>query len=284
MQVVPLKKDTQFPRSDYIFDKYKDYKRVIPYLVLPKLEGQWVVTIIDFTMDAMKEIESSNLSSHIDLIAYMKPDLMEVFLTEYPQYANKTKSSWDQMKDIFITKGLNASSKALKILYQRCRGDIDKIFLKINEIEKILPEGEIITEKEVNAVVKEENIIFSRDIMLSLLLKHNKSIPSRGSFLSRFRNADTDKLVDRFVSELGKTYAFYALRKYTQKLYENKLKYLQDKDCKDMQVMQKLDVFTLAHATVCFEMANPRQLYVVLNEIERRRENDSDFERTFLLY
>lgn len=281
MQIMKLGKDTQFPYSDFIFEKYKDYIKVVPYLI-PKIQGTWTVTLVDFTMEQMKEVEASNLPSFVEIIAYMKADLMEVFLQEFPKYTVNTKSSWDQMIEVIISKKLDATGKALKMLYNRCKGNADEIFRKLNDIEKIIPEGGMITEKEVDALVKEEDVIYSRDIILSLLLKGDKGIPSRGNYLSKFKNADTIKLVDRFVSELGRNYAFYALRKYIKKLYDNKMKFIQNKDCKDEQVLKRIDVFTLAHALVCFEMSNPKQLYVVLDEIERRNKNDSDFRRTFL--
>ena len=281
MQIMRLGKDTQFPYSDFIFEKYKDYIKVVPYLI-PKIQGRWTIILVDFTMEQMKEVEASNLPSFVEITSYMKPDLMDIFLQEFPKYMVNTKSSWDQMVEVIIYKKLDATSKALKMLYSRCKGNIDEIFRKLNDIEKIVPEGGMITEKEVNALVKEEDTIYSRDILLSLLLHGDKSIPRRGNYLSKFRNANVTNLVDRFVGDLGRDYAFYALRKYTKKLYDNKMKFIQNKDCKDEQVLKRIDVFTLAHALMCFEMSNPKQLYVVLDEIERRNKNDSDFRRTFL--
>ena len=284
MQLLKYSRDITFPKGcDYIFEKVKDLEKKLKYL-RPKLEGEWIIVCVDFNLKEMREIkENFKIPDYVDIRCYVKQEVIEKFLIEYPEYAEVEVSKWDQYLELVKTLEKPMSKSAMNELYKRNKGNLEKIRGVLPDIINAAEEKEIIDIKDINNYVLKEEKTYARDVILSFLLRGNENIPRKGNRLSKFRYGNPWDYYYSLVDEYGEKTSYYFLRKSVNKLFEQKLNYLRNEDIKEEEFVKAVDYFHIVYLKDLFVMCTkPDQLIIIFRMLERRNNNACIFEETFL--
>ena len=165
---------------------------------------------------------------------------------------------------------------ALKELYSRFHGNIAKIEEIAQDLLEITAEKDVIDVKDINKIAVKEEIIYAKDVLYTFLLHDCELIPKRGHRLAGYRWKRPWELYYKLIDNIGTKYAFYAMRKQVDFLVKENIKYMHNEDYKE-EIVEYIDVYQLADLYQMFYLYNHNALYVIMDEIERRKHNDSLF-------
>lgn len=278
-------KDTVIEHGDYIFEKWKEYEKVEPYFKYPKIGDKWKVVIVNFPIQKVRDILDTELK-HVDLIFYLKSDVVDNLAEERPELFGEEKSSYERYLDLVATFPITFEKNASRELYKRANGNTELIKEALKYLEEEYLGEDMILKKHVETAILPDNRVFQRDVALSLLLKNNEEVPKRGSYLSRYRYGSWKKLFVEYSNSLSEEVAFYAMRKYFLELYDRKYSLLTEPgyECKDLAAVKSIDIMTLTYARILFISSNPKQLYSILISIEGRLQGVSIFKPEDVTY
>lgn len=282
MKFIKLERDFSPLNFDRVFDKMKDFERILPYLYA-KIEGNWRICLVDFRIaDCRRIVDELDIPKHLDLEIYLKQDVLALFYSEYPSYSVIVKSKWEQYMELISVFPKTIERKASSELFKRCEGNVDTIRETLSVLLTTYEDAEVITIKHINAVIMASDTVYARDVILTLLLKNNNRVPKKGHRLARYKYNNYYDLYSQLERAVGKRVAFFAMRKVLKKLYEDKLAYLDNKELKDYSVVEVIDIYEITHAYMTFYLSNYDQVLVCLSIIEERLSNASSFETTIL--
>ena len=266
--------------SDYVFDKLRDLERIEPYLY-PKIEGNWVIVMMDMRIKELKYIlNEMNIPDYVDLVCTVKQDTYKEFCRQYPTYAIEPKTKKEMYEEFIATIDIPIDIKAYYALYNRSRGDINRIREVIDSIMEILPDTNNITVKEVDRVLPRENIVYASDVVLAMLLYKNPVLKKTGSRYSKYKYAKPKKLLWQLIEALGYEYAFYAMRVQVRALYKEVTKYMNNEESKFADLFQIVDVFKITTAYTMFEICNYMQIVTIYKVVIGDEDCDSLFKGT----
>lgn len=267
---------------DYSFDKIEHFENMLPYLY-PKIEGSWKIDLVDLRIDDVRRIlDTMKVPEHAEINCYLKADVLGILLAENPSINREEKSKWEQYMDLVSVFPKMIEKRASSELFRRCRGSIELIRDTLDELKIVAEDVDTVTMKHVNAVIIASETVYARDVILTLMLKHNIHVDKRGEKLSRYKYGNYLELYQKLEEELGRSIAFLSLRKFLKYLYEEKLKYLKNEEVKEIELMRVIDVYDITHAYMLFFMSNSLQTIPCLYMMERRIIDVSDFRKTLL--
>lgn len=291
MIISELLRGMQIPQADYIFDNKKDFLKLVPYL-RERIEGEWSVIVIGLKYKEIEDIISLHLPDYTNVTVFTSKEIKEKLSLKYPQFISKTKTKHEMYIDILKSyDNLTFTKAAMNEIYSRCSANLEEIKEAIPKIVKAIPEDKKIMVgnlvgidvTEVDRVLEKQEVAFASDVINAYLLKDKLyKIPKKGSRLSKFKYKKAVAYRDILISTLGKRQAFYACRKYIKELLDEKIKFMDGEDCKNIDILTVVSYFEILHAWLTFKVSNPNQFEICLWEIERRQKDDSSFRETFL--
>ena len=234
-------RDTRIHDVDYLLEDSEKLKKLLPYLK-KKIEGDWQIALLEPDIKFIREIsESSNVPDYVNISLYMERSVAEQALSEKPRLIVKEKTPYERYLDLIGEMKVLIDPKAAKALYMRVSSSKDKLADYLQRLSADC-NGKI-TVADVNREVPDERKLYASDVINSFLLK------------KRWRWNQYNKLVE----ELGKDYAYYAMRKYTARLLESKDKYLRNEDT-DVRLIDQLDSLSVDLAYVIFNTTKSAEL------------------------
>jgi hypothetical protein len=268
--------------ADYIFDKLEDFEKILPYLY-PKIDGEWSIMLVDLKIvDCRRLLDDLQVPEYLEIECHLKQDVLGLLFAEYPKYRSEEKSKWEQYLETVANFPKTIEKRASSELFKRCHGDVGAIREALAELLTMSIDEDVITIRHINAILLANDSVYAKDVILTLLLKPNVLVPSRGSRLSRYKYNNPFELYTKLEYEIGRDAAFYSMRKYLRNLYEGKIDYLRNKETKEKEVVEVLDVYEIAHAYLTFFMSSPLQILTCLTILEERTRDASSFQTTVL--
>lgn len=260
--------------KDYVFEKLTDFERLVPYL-FPKIDGDWCIVLLGFSLkDLIYCVEKIDVPEFINIQAYVTKDVQDRFLSRYPKYIEETKTNKELYKEFLKTVPKMMTAKAIRELYSRFHGNIQRIEEAMVEILSNTSEKDIIDIRDIDEVIIESESVYAKEVLYTFLLHDNELVEKRGTPLSGYRWKKPWELYAKIVRTLGTDYAFYAIRKQVEKLLDEKIKYMHNEEYKE-SIVEYIDTDAIAELYATFNLYGPKALYVILNNIGRRKQDDS---------
>ena len=275
-RILVKQKGERYETGDYVLEKIKDLEKIVPYL-FPKIEGRWKIVLIGMTVKenamAYKELD---IPEYVDVISYMPKDSAIKLITQFPELEYVKKSSKELYSEIIKQLPKTITPKAMKEVFRRFHGNAEKIAEIMPEIVEHSGDQHDITIADVDAVVPILDIVYAKDVLYSFLFHSNNLISKRGHYLSKCKYGKPELLLQKLIQDLGRDYAYYAIRKQLRNLTKEKIKYMHNEEYKEKAV-EYIDTYTLSELLFSFEYYGSAALEVLLYNIERRKQDDSIF-------
>lgn len=281
MRIIKYSKEVTLPKADYIFEKLSDFKKVAPY-IKRKIEGEWLIILLNFSYKQVEEVIAMDVDECANLHFYVAEDIRDKLALKYPSAIVKDKSRYDIYLEYVDSLNLTTNDKVIREIYVRNKGNLEEIKICINKLILETQDVGEITLKDLDKIIAKDDVVYAKDVVYAYLLYDIDDVPRKGSRLSKYKFLNRKDLKDKLLDNISERTAFYSCRKVLKNLYDEKVKYLNAKECKELDVCKVLDYYTIAHAWLTFKLAKPSHFEICLMEIERRKNNDSIFTRTIL--
>ena len=248
-----LAKDTINVQADYVLDSIDKFYVTLDFLT-PKFEGKWVFLLIDPSIAFTKElVRNESIPDWVDIYIQMSQKKINEVTRDFPNLAPKERTRREEFNDLLAGLTHLVDKKASKLLYDAYKEDKKETTAIILKLDKEV-EGDSITAKQIQGQIIYNKHTYASDVINSFLLNR----PNRW------------QLYDKLIHELGLCYAFYACRRYVNKLLEQKELYLQNKDV-SLFAVKFIDAPSICFAYVLFANAtNYKQLYAVMYNLQQR--------------
>lgn len=277
-RLLAINKRTVYTKADYTFEKLKDFEKVVPYLY-PKIEGSWRISLIKFQLDELEHIqENINIPDYVNIYAYLSKDILEKFVEKFPDVREREKTPKEKYNEFLKDFPKMFTGKALKELYSRFHGNVAKIEEIAADLLELTQDKDVIDVSDINKIAVKEDIVYAKDVLYTFLIYDCELIPRRGHKLAGYRWKKPWELYNKLVNNLGRSYSYYAIRKQVDNLVKEKIKYMHNEEYKE-EIVEYLDVYQLADLYQSFHLYTSDALFVIMDEIERRKRNDSLFKR-----
>ena len=249
-----LGKDTKLLPADYYFTKYKEYLDIKPYLV-PKIKGVWQLCLVDLKVSEIESIIDEKLSDAYSLLVYLPANSLDSFVQNHPELAARKETFKEAITNYIATYKHEVKPDVIPEMIKRL-GHKSKLIIQFLDVMQFrLEEDEPLTIKHVRKWVPKQSPIYASNVAEAFLLKRK----------SRWW------LVEKYEQEVGPRIAYYAVRKYIRKLFEDKCCYLRNEEIKNF-LASKVDTYSIIAFYYCFTLYDkPSQLWLVLDCFEKRR-------------
>lgn len=244
-------------KFDYRLDKPDRFFDLLPYL-FKKLSGEWNIELVDFDIGTVREIlDHTNIPDYVSVYLVLAGDVIGMLQAERPELKVTKKSVWEYYNDLLAELPILIDSKAASMLYNRLPRNRTVIKQAIDSLSKSCEDKGIIEISDVRNVTLSHNVYYSNQVVRA--------------FAEHDRNRW--KIFDQFELELGTHYAFYALRKYVNKLLKDKSNYLSNDEYKDKNV-EVVDTYMIIFLLGRFNTYKPEQLICIFSEFDRMRKGE----------
>lgn len=255
---VKLAKCLRSADCDYVFEHVDDYFAVLPYLY-GKIEGKWHVSVMTDSVKSIRDIFNTGAPESVQVDILSDQATIEQFLMEKPSIKVEGLSAYEQYMELFKTiQDVVFEPRAVSEIYHRAGPNIEALEQALKQV--ITESNHVkVTMADVDKVLLPNNSVYASDIVRVFLRARD----------CKYRW----KLVDRFINNLGQSFAYYSIRKYVQGLLSNKVKYLHNEQVaeKFKKDVESIDAFTIIHAYQLFLIySKPQLLRAILYELERR--------------
>lgn len=251
IQIFEYTRDVRIQDSDYVIDKTEKYKSLLPYLKR-KIQGDWNISIVEPPLTFVRELYDEQLvPEYVNVYVYMDKTVLGQLLAERPQLVIKRKTAYEKYLDLIADMKIMIEPKAARELYRRVGASKDKL---PGYLQELANKGTV-TLQSVKNTVADERKTYASEVVIAFLRR------------DRWRWKKYDKLV----SELGREYTFYAIRKFLGKLLKEKEKYLHNQDV-EIKEVDSIDAYTVCHAWAVFNMTTSSELEVCMAVLENREE------------
>lgn len=273
-------------KGDYILSSWSEYAKVMDYIKYPTLDGNPIrVVLWCWTMTDIRELLKCGEYKSCEYTAVLKQDTLSTLLAEFPEFREKEKSSWEVYQEFLKSYHRILKPEVVNALYNRTKGKIDAIKEALEQLDAMFPRSVTLTLKEVDLVLVAKKEVYARDVVLALLLCNNPIIPLRGHRYSKYRTMNIFSKLTMLEDTIGRSYAFYAMRKFLQKLDEDKQRYLKGeatKDIKDKFILEHIDTYSLLTARFIFESVDWKAARCAIHMILERGNNNDIITGTIL--
>lgn len=245
-------------RWDYRFDKLDRFQAVLPYLY-PKLSGDWVIELIGVDIKEVRNIlDHVKVPEYVELIIVLSQDVLAQLQLERPNLVEQKKTTWEYYNDLIAELPIYIESKAASMLYNRLPRNRTMLKQALESLVKTCEAKESITVADVKGVTLNHRVYYANQV-INAFGTHDKNRWS---------------IYNTYEKDLGRRYAFYALKKYITKLLHEKNKYLHNEDYQDRNV-EVIDAYSIMFLYGKFMSAKPEQLICIFSEFESRRKGDA---------
>lgn len=250
IKFVVYTRDTRIHDVDYLFEDCEKLLKLVPYLK-KKIEGSWEIAVLEPTIQyARKFADNQVIPEYVTVTFYMERTVAAQLLSERPNLIVKDKTAYEKYMDLIADLKVIIDPKAARELYLRVGTSKDKIPEYLSELSE---QAGTITVNMVRSQVADERKIFASAVIDAFLVR------------DRYRW----KKYNELVANLGKTYAFYAMRKYVTKLLKEKNSYLRNSQT-TIRNIDKIDGFRICHAYIVFTEATAAELDTCMCMLDNR--------------
>ena len=258
MLTVQALRKSQTLTGHYILTGSDEFLQLLPYLY-GKLEGTWEITVIADGIKDIRAITAATIPKCVNVLLLADIADLEQYQLEKPDLKVEKVSPYDAYLALFTDiDGIVFDPKAVSEIYKRAGPSIDKLKEGLAACIEV-SDGVKVTIKDVDKVLLPNKRVYASDVVKAFLKERN--VPYRWS------------LVDKLVTDLGQSFAYYSIRKYIYNLLVNKDKYLQNETVAERfeRDIEHIDALTIAHAYITFTTYDkPELLYAALYILERR--------------
>lgn len=259
----------------YVFEKYGDLVKVLDKFLIPPIGGNWEFCLIDARYQDVKKLQETVIADFVNITLYLQVEV----LTALGIATEKTKP-WDIYLEYVSTYPKPIDNKVLKTIYYGMNRDIDNIFSVLDG----LAEDDTVSKIDMSVIqnfLSYESTIYPSDVVCSLLCYKRDFAEFK-----RFNKRHPMNFINQLIGVLGESYAYYAVRKYVDKLFQNKLSYLNTGESKADFTQKKLidciDIHELTYLYILMHSSQSTNLYITLEILERREKDVSVFYKTLL--
>lgn len=252
LKFITYTRDTRIRDVDYLIEDPAKLLAMIPYF-RPKIEGEWKIALFEPPIKFVRElVDNDIIPDYVGLDVYLDQGVVSQLMVERPKIFVKTKTAYENFMDMIADMKVLIDGKAAKELYRRVGKNKDKLPEYIMSLSEKADSG-VITVSMVRSEVVDERRTYASEVLMSFLTGDR----------SRW------KKYNELVGELGREYSFFALRKFSKKLLEEKNKYLRNQDT-EMRGLDKVDSFKVNMAFVLFNTTAPCELDMCMHILENR--------------
>lgn len=252
IRFVVYARDTRIYDTDYIFEDCEKLLKLLPYLK-KKIEGTWnIAVLLPSIKYARKFVDEEIVPEYVDLVMYLEKDVSTQLMSERPKLLVKEKTAYERYMDIIADMKVLIDPKAAKELYFRVgqsKGKLQEYLMELADQSN----GQTVTLDMVKRNVVDERRLYASDVLNAFLLR------------DRWRW----KRYEKFVSALGRDYAFYSLRKYVTRLVREKNKYLRNEET-TIRGIERIDGFSINHAFIVFNTTVSSELDMCMHMLDDR--------------
>lgn len=234
-------RDIRIYDVDYLLEDTDKFLHLVPYLKR-KIEGDWRIAILEPDIQFVRKIEDGNIvPEYVTLELYLDKSVAERLVTERPTLFVEKKTAYEKYLDTIGELKVLIEPKAATDLYRRVGVNKDKLHEYLLHLASTV-DG-VIKVSDVRREIPDERRVYSSDVINSFILR------------DRYRW----KKYDALVSELGTSYAYYSMRKYTERLIADKNRYLMNEET-ELRSIDKLNApgvclaYTIFHTTKVSEL------------------------------
>lgn len=248
------KSKTRIPAHDYVLDKEAQLGPLLD-LLTPKFNDVWTIALVDPSISFVNEfLDRYTDTKEVTLNIYMPQNKLDVVVLKHTRLVPKKMTTYETFLSILGSMTNTMSHDASKYLYKACNGDIEVMEQTITKLDKECSTGQI----DISAV-KEVCTVTRKPLYSSAVYE---------AFLTKQRTRW--QLLDKLEHDLGKRYAYYSLRKQSQKWLTDKTTYLNNEDVKNFRV-KEVDSAFIVYAYLCFmNSSGPDDLFAVMYDIDHR--------------
>lgn len=249
-------RDVRIYDVDYLLEDSEKFLKLIPYLK-KKIEGEWRIAILEPDIQFVRKVEDENLvPDFVTLELYLDKSVAERLITERPKLFVEKKTPYEKYLDTIGELKVLIESKAATDLYRRVGVNKEKLSEYLVHLASTV-DG-IIKVSDVRREVPDERKVYSSDVINSFIM-HDRY---------RWKKYET------LVSELGTSYAYYSMRKYTERLIAEKNRYLLNEET-ELRNIDKLNAPGICLAYMIFHTTKVSELdlcmYLLDNKEMARR-------------
>ncbi|MCM1440600.1 MAG: hypothetical protein NC131_15595 [Roseburia sp.] len=245
-------RDTRIRDVDYLLEDPARLVAMIPYL-RPKIEGEWRIALFEPPIKFVRELlDTDMVPEYVNVDVYLEQSVVQQLHTERPQVFVKTKSAYEKYMDVISDMKVLIDPKAAKELYRRVGSHKEKLPEYLIDLSGKAENGRITVSMVRDGVVDERRTYASEVLMSFLMCDYSRW-----------------KKYNELISDLGRDYSFYALRKYSKKLLLDKNKYLRNEET-EIRGIDKVDSFKVNQAFILFNTTTPVELDMCMRMLENR--------------
>lgn len=245
-------RDTRIRDVDYLLEDPAKLLAMIVYL-RPKIEGEWVIALFEPPIKFVRELlDNDIIPDYVNVDIYLEQSVVNTLMTERPQVFIKKKTPYENFMDMIADMKVLIEPKAAKELYKRVGKNKDKLPEYLRSLAEKADSG-VVSLSMVKTDVVDERSVYASEVLMAFLTRD----------YSRW------KKYNELVSELGRDYAFYAIRKFSKKLLVDKNKYLRNQET-EIRGIEKVDSFKVNQAFVLFNTTTAVELDMCMYMLENR--------------
>lgn len=247
-------KHTKFGEYDYLIETKDELVKLYP-VCMPKLQGEWLIVVVDPSIKDAKEIleERDRIPKFFNVTLFISQNKITDILNDYPEFVKKKKTNFEMFKEFISTLKHPITNEAASYAYKAANGNLDELEDSIRRIDTAL-EKDMITLKDIQSEFVYTKRIYTSQVVKEFLFK------------DRYRYSH----YNTWLNELGMQYAYNSMYKTIKHYVKEKKDYLEGKDVKNIFVMEKVDNVTLSTLYLLFyNSTHYSQLESILYEFDQ---------------
>lgn len=251
VKVVPYKRDMNFRGYDEVYEDYKTFEEVLPFLK-PKLDGDWNILVLEPKLELVRAcLGNGVIPSYISLVLAVEQSQLEQLYLEQPKLQDEEQTPWQAYLALVAAFPVPMDVKAMRELYWRVGPNEDKLAEALDQ----LLECHYVNMTEINKRWAPVERVFASQVLRTFLTGRRDMAWKQLGILE---------------ANIGNRVAFYAVRKAVRHLFKAKSQYLQNQSVKEHYI-DKVSVYDITLLYWLFEEAtDPHQLYPIFLMFERR--------------
>ena len=254
IKIIVHSSDTRINDVDYIIEKSDKLERLLPYLK-KKLQGEWRIALLEPGINFVRRVyDEGMIPDYVSLEIYLEKSVASQLMAERPQLQVKEETAYEKFLHLISDMKVLIDPKAVRELYRRVGSDKSKL---VDYVRQLADDsgGRPVTLSDVKAKVIDERKLYASQVVTEFLLG------------DRWRW----KHYSQLLLELGRDYAYYAMRKYTEKLLQEKEKYLRNEPTTIFSI-DRIDSYRISHAWVLFHTTTSKELDSCMYILDHREE------------
>lgn len=204
-------KSVALPKFTYTFAKFSEFYTVANVLTKSLVDTYYIRIKSDSYKDIMQFIESDNKYPWLTIYIETTQSVMDYIALRKPHVSLlSAKSNYETFTDLISRYGILFDRGCVQVLYGAIDHEYASMVEALELIKQEFPNTSPITKKEISALFIVDNLVYPRSVCIAYLR------------MDRWRRARANKCMEYFGNDL----MFYAIRKNTVSLLEDKIKYL----------------------------------------------------------